>query len=128
MSKRVAIRTPKAPQPPANFSHAIVANGLVFCAGVSGRDPVSGEVVSDDIVQQIDQAMRNLSAILEASGSDMSKVVQTTCYIANADHFEPLTPAYAKYFPVDPPARATLVISDFGRKGLKFEIVAIATL
>ena len=128
MTKKVAIRTPNAPQPPANFSHAIVANGLVFCAGVSGRDPVTGEVVSPDINEQIDQAMKNLSAILVASGSDMSKVVQTTCYIADVDHFNALTPAYAKYFPIDPPARATLVISDFGRKGLKCEIVAIATL
>lgn len=128
MTKKRAIRTPNAPQPPANYSHAIVANGFVFCSGVSGRDPVSGDVVSDDISVQIDQAMKNLAAILEASGSDLSKVVQTTCYIANVDHFAALTPAYAKWFPVDPPSRATLVISDFGRKGLKFEIVAVAIL
>jgi len=127
VTKKVAIRTPSAPQPPANISHAIITNGLVFCSGVSGRDPVTGEVVSEDITLQIDQAMKNLHAILEAAGSDMSKVVQTSCYIADVNHFSALTPAYAKWFPVDPPTRATLVISDFGRKGLKFEIVAIAT-
>lgn len=127
MIKKVAITTPNAPKPPANISHAIITNGFVFCSGVSGRDPVTGEVVSDDINTQIDQAMKNLSAILEAAGSDLSKVVQTTCYIATVDHFAALTPAYSKWFPVDPPTRATLVISDFGRKGLKFEIVAIAT-
>jgi 2-iminobutanoate/2-iminopropanoate deaminase len=123
-----AIRTPNAPQPPANFSHAVVANGMVYCAGVSGRDPKTGQVVSADLADQVDRAMQNLSAILIAAGSSMDKVVHTTCYVLQADDIPALTPAYMKYFPADPPARASLVIQDFGIKGMKFEIVAVATL
>lgn len=125
---KTAIRTPNAPQPPANFSHAVVANGMVYCAGVSGRDPKTGQVVSDDLAEQVDQTMRNLAAILSAAGSSMDKVVQTTCYVLKAGDVPALTPAYAKFFPIDPPARAALVVADFGIKGMKFEIVAVATL
>jgi 2-iminobutanoate/2-iminopropanoate deaminase len=127
MSK-ISIISPGAPKPPANFSHAVVANGFVFCAGQGGRDPITEKCEGSTIEEQIERTMLNIQAILASAGSSMNNVVSTIVYLTDASHFRALTPAYAKWFPKDPPSRATLIVAAFGRTDMMIEIVATATV
>jgi 2-iminobutanoate/2-iminopropanoate deaminase len=125
MSKK-SIISPNAPAPPANFAHAVIANGFVFCAGQGSRDPVTLKVVGDTIEEQIERTMLNIQGILASSGSSMDKVVSTIVYLKDAAHFPALTPAWAKWFSSEPPVRATLIIAGFGLPDMMIEIVATA--
>ncbi len=125
MSKK-AITSTKAPKPPANFSHANIANGFVFCAGQGARHPETGKLVSDDIDEQIEQTLKNISGILEDCGSSTDKIVQTIVYLKHVEHWGALSKHWEKWFPVDPPVRAVLVVADFGTPGMLVEIVATA--
>jgi 2-iminobutanoate/2-iminopropanoate deaminase len=125
MSKK-AIVTTNAPKPPANFSHANIANGFVFCAVQGARHPETGKLVSDSIDEQIEQTLKNISGILEAAGSSMDKVVQTIVYLKHVEHWGALSKPWEKWFPENPPVRAVLVIADFGTPGMLIEIVATA--
>jgi 2-iminobutanoate/2-iminopropanoate deaminase len=123
---KISIISPNAPAPPANFSHAIVANGFVFCAGQGSRDPVTLKVVGETIEEQIERTLMNISAILSSAGSSMDNVVSTVVYLKDAAHFGALTPAWQKWFPTDPPTRATLIVVGFAIPEMMIEVVATA--
>lgn len=125
---KTAIVSTKAPKPPANFSHANIANGFVFCAGQGARHPETGKVVSDDIGEQIERTLMNISGILEDARSSMDNVVQTIVYLKHVEHWAALSAPWEKWFPKNPPVRAVLMISDFGTPGMLVEIVATAAL
>ncbi len=126
MMSKLAIVSPNAPKPPANFSHAIVTNGTIYVAGQGSRDPVTGEVVGTTMEEQIERTLMNIKGILETAGATMADVVSTMVYMKNAEDWDALTPVWSKWFPENPPVRATLVIKDFGRAGMLVEVVAIA--
>ena len=100
------ISTNRAPKPVGPFSQAIKANGLIFVAGQTARDPQSGEVISGDITVQTERVMQNLKAILEAAGSSLDRTLKTTVYLKDMDDFEAMGKVYSRYFPSHPPARA----------------------
>src|SRR6202521_5020399 len=77
-TKLRAISTDRAPKPVGPFSQAIKANGFVFVAGQTARDPRTGQVIEDDITRQTERVMENLKIILEAAGSSLDKTVKTT--------------------------------------------------
>ncbi len=118
--------SPNAPAPKANFSHAVIANGTIYLAGQGSRDPVTGEVVGTTAEAQIERTMKNIEGILQSAGSSMDKVVSTIVYIKDPADFPALTPAWAKWFPKDPPVRAVLIVSEFGLPGMLVEVVATA--
>ena len=118
--------SPNAPAPKANFSHAVIANGMIFLAGQGSRDPVSGEVVGTTAEAQIERTMKNIEGILQSAGSSMDNVVSTIVYIKDPADFPALTPAWTKWFPKDPPVRAVLIVSEFGLPGMLVEVVATA--
>ena len=124
MGKRI-VRTSKAPAPPASYSQAVSAAGLVFVSGQGPFDPGSGEIVGTTIQEQTAQCLRNVAAILEASGSSMAKVVSATFILSDPADFAGLNEEWVKWFAVDPPARqgAKLPIRP---KGMKVSIAAIA--
>lgn len=122
---RQAVSTEGAPPAIGPYSQAIIANGLVFCSGTAGIDPVTG-AIADGIEAQTEQALRNLAAILTAAGSSMSNLVKTTIFYANVEDFATLNEVYARHLPDPPPARsapANVVLPH----GLLVSIEAIAT-
>ena len=126
--KRTIVKTKKAAQPMQNlFSQAVKANGIVFVAGCASRDPETGKVVGTTIEEQIARTFDNVAAILEAAGSSLAKAVRVVCYLETRDHFPALNAAFARYFPSEPPARAVLIVPEFGLPGMMFEAIVTAT-
>jgi 2-iminobutanoate/2-iminopropanoate deaminase len=122
---RKIIKTSGAPASPPSYSQAVVAAGLVFVSGQGPFDPVSGEIVGATIQEQTAQCLRNVSAILAASGSSIDKVVSATFILAEEQDFAGLNEEWAKWFSKDPPARqgAKLPVRP---KGMKVSVAAIA--
>jgi 2-iminobutanoate/2-iminopropanoate deaminase len=115
---REIVRTDRAPAPPATYSQAVKAAGLVFVAGQGPFDPHTGEVLGRTIQEQTAQCLRNVSAILDAAGSSLGQVVSATFILAEESDFAGMNEEWAKWFPVDPPARqgAKLPIRPAGMK------------
>ncbi len=126
MSRNV-ITAKNAPAAAGAYSHAIVANGFVFCSGQVGFDPETGELVEGGIVAQTEQALKNIKAVLEAAGSSMKSVVKTTVFIRHVEHFAEMNRAYRQAFSDEPPARSTVPGVDLPVDAL-VEIEAIAVL
>jgi 2-iminobutanoate/2-iminopropanoate deaminase len=110
MSRRT-ISTDEAPAAVGPYSQAVGVGDFIFASGQIGLDPATGQVVGDDAVTQMRQALKNMAAVLRAAGSDLSHVVKTTLYLTNMDDFPNVNRAYAEFFPSDPPARATVEVS-----------------
>eukprot|EP01098_Paradermamoeba_levis_P003698 TRINITY_DN1655_c0_g4_i1.p1 TRINITY_DN1655_c0_g4~~TRINITY_DN1655_c0_g4_i1.p1 ORF type:complete len:149 (+),score=53.19 TRINITY_DN1655_c0_g4_i1:136-582(+) len=123
---KVVVSTPKAPAAIGPYSQAIKANGFVFVSGCIPLVPETNAFPSnDDIELQTTQALENLKNIVEASGSSLDKVVKTTILLIDINHFPKVNAIYAKYFPSDPPARATYAVAALP-KGAMIEIECIA--
>lgn len=119
------ITTDRGPQAIGPYSQAVRAAGLVFISGQIPLDPATGEMLSGDIALQTERVMENLRGILEAAGSRMDRVVKTTVYLADMADFAAMNAVYARYFPADPPARATVAVAALPR-GARVEIELIA--
>lgn len=102
---RIIIATDRAPTPPPLYSQAVLCAGLVFVSGTSPADPATGAIVVGDIGVQTAQCLRNISAILEAAGTSLAKAVSATVILAEEDDFAGMNAEWAKWFPIDPPAR-----------------------
>ena len=126
MDKEV-VRTEEAPAPfqGAPYSQAIRAGGLVFVSGQLALRPGSTDLVGDEIAAQTEQVFTNLSAILEAAGSSLHRVVKTTVYVTNLVDFQGMNEVYRRYVGELPPARATIEVSALP-SGALVEIDAIA--
>ena len=120
------ISTETAPAAIGPYSQAIVTNGLVFASGQIPVDPATGAPAGDTIDTQAEQSCKNVAAILAAAGSDMTKVVKTTCFLADMADFAKFNEIYAKYF-VCCPARSCVAAKALP-KGVLCEIEAIAEL
>ena len=121
-----AVATERAPAALGPYSQAIVANGFVFCSGTAGIDPASG-TAPEGIEAQTEQALRNLSAILDAAGSSLQDVVKTTIFYADVEDFPLLNEVYARHMPDPPPARSAPANIRLPR-GLLVSIEAIAVI
>ena len=108
------------------YSQAVQAGDLLFVAGQPGVDYRSGNI-SDDFETQARQAFENLATVLESGGSSMKNVVKTTVWLCNAADFDILNKLYAEYFPHNPPARSTPVVS-LPKPNLLISIEAIAII
>lgn len=123
MSRQI-IRTDEAPKA-ASYSQAVKSAGLVFVAGQGPFDPNTGEVCGETIQEQTRQCLRNVSAILNAAGTSLAKVVSATFILAEESDFAGMNEEWMKWFPAEPPARqgAKLPIRP---KGMKVSIAVIA--
>lgn len=121
------VQTDRAPKAIGPYSQAIQAGSLLFTAGQIAINPDTGSMVRGDVAQQTEQVLQNLKAVIEASGSNLSKVVKTTVYLTKPEDFGPMNEVYGRYFSVEPPARTTIFISSLP-KNLLVEIDAIAQL
>ena len=122
---REKIQTAAAPQAIGPYSQAICANDLVFASGQIPIDPATGQFVSGGIAEQTEQVLRNLAAVLEASGSGLERVVKTTVFLADMDEFAAMNEVYGRFFTNEPPARATVQAARLPRDA-RVEIDAIA--
>ena len=120
------ISTSRAPKPVGPFSQALQANGLIFVAGQTARDPESGQVVEGNITVQTERVMENLKAILEAAGSSLERTLKTTVYLKDMDDFDAMGRVYSRYFPSHPPARATVEVSRLHGGRVEIELIALA--
>jgi len=122
---RQIISTPNAAKPPATYSQAVKAAGLVFVSGTAPSDPATGQIVGDTIQAQTRQCLTNIAAILEAAGSSMDKIASATVIIADESEFAGMNEEWLRWFPSNPPARqgAKLPVKI---PGLKVSIAVIA--
>jgi 2-iminobutanoate/2-iminopropanoate deaminase len=122
---RDIVFTTRAAKPPAAYSQAVKAAGLVFVSGTAPHDPATGAIKGATIQEQTRQCLTNIAAILEEAGSSLDKIVSVTIVLADEDDFAGMNEEYLKWFAVDPPARqgAKLPVRI---PGLKVSIAAIA--
>lgn len=102
------ISSPEAPKSVGPYSQATRAGDFIFCAGQAGFDPKSGRIVDGGIGEQTRQVLRNLSAVLEAAGSGLDRVVKVTVFLHDWKYFAEMNETYAEFFPEQPPARSTV--------------------
>ena len=119
------IHTEQAPKAIGPYSQAIRTNGFVFASGQIPIDPNTGEFVAGGIAEQTEQAIKNLSRVLEAAGSDLSRVVKTTVFLVDMGEFAAMNEVYGRFFSEEPPARATVEAARLPRDA-RVEIEAIA--
>ncbi len=124
-TKRTVVSTELAPKAIGPYSQAIRVNELVFCAGQTPIDPALGKLIEGDVPAQTRRVLQNLSAILEAAGTSLSKVVKTTVFLTDMANFKAMNEVYAEFFPEHPPARSTIAVAGLPL-GAQVEIECIA--
>ena len=118
------VHTEQAPAAIGPYSQAIVTGSLVFTSGQIPIDPATGRIETASVEAQVRQAIENLSAILQAAGSDLTHVVKTTCYLKHISDFAAFNAVYETYFP-GKPARSCVEVAALP-KGALVEIEAVA--
>lgn len=124
-----AVQTDAAPKALGPYSQAIVAGGMVYCAGQIPLDPRTGNIVAGGVAEQTRQVLANLRAVLKAAGSDLDRAVKTTVFIKNMNDFAAMNEVYGQpeYFGPNPPARSTVEVARLPRDVLvEIELVALA--
>lgn len=122
---RQIVFTTKAAKPAPMYSQAVKAAGLVFVSGTSPADPETGQFKGTTVQEQTRQCLTNISAILEAAGSSMDKIVSVTVVLAEEDDFAGMNEEWMRWFPTNPPARQGAKLPA-RIPGLKVSIAAIA--
>ena len=123
MNKEI-ISTKKAPSAIGPYSQGMIVGDLVFTSGQIPLNPESGELVTE-ISKATVQVMENLSAVLEAAGSSLEKVIKTTIFLQDLNDFEKVNEIYGDYFKDNLPARSCVQVAKLP-KGATVEIEAIA--
>lgn len=117
---------PDAPNPPGPFSHASSVGEWVFTSGMGGLDPGNGQVVSDDVVAQAEQAITNTERILAAAGCTLQDVVKSVLYLTDMQDYARVNAVYEKRFAPHKPARTCVAVSALPvRERMKLDTVAI---
>jgi 2-iminobutanoate/2-iminopropanoate deaminase len=121
------IHTTGAPEPAGPYSQATVCNNLVFISGQLPIVPGTGEKLTGPIGEQTLQVLKNIGAITEAAGSDISKILKVTVYISDMELWSEVKKVYSAFFGTHKPARAIVPVKDL-HYGCKIEMEAIAAL
>jgi 2-iminobutanoate/2-iminopropanoate deaminase len=122
---REVVATHNAPQAIGPYSQAIRANGFIFVSGQIALNPVTQKIVEGGVVEQTEQVIANLEAILKAAGSGLDKIVRTTVFLKDMNEFAAMNDVYERFFPQRPPARSTIEAARLP-KDVRVEIDAIA--
>jgi 2-iminobutanoate/2-iminopropanoate deaminase len=121
------VSTNNAPGAIGPYSQAVKTGGLVFCSGQIPIDPATGEFVSENVAEQTEQVLKNLSEVLTAAGSGLDQVVKTTVFLADMNDFAEMNEVYGRFFSENKPARATVQAARLPRDA-RVEIECIAVL
>lgn len=125
--ERKVIHTDKAPGAVGPYSQAIRVGPFLYTAGQIGLDPETGKMVADDIEVQTDRVLKNLEAVLQAAGGELSDVVKTTVFLLDMGEFGAMNGVYAGFFTDSPPARSAVQVAALPIGG-RVEIEAVAYL
>ena len=128
MSKeRKTIDADGAPAAVGPYSHAVEANGRLFCSGQRPLDAESGEIVGATPAEQARRCLENLQTVCRAAGAELGDAVRCTVYMTDLSAFAEVNEVYAEFFPSEPPARAAVGVAALPR-GAQVEIDAIVSL
>lgn len=119
------ISTKQAPAAIGAYSQAIETNGTLYISGQVPLDPATGKVVEGGILEQTEQVMKNIGAILESAGYSYTDVVKSTCLLSDMDNFKAMNEVYRRYYAENPPARAAFAVKELPL-GVMVEIETIA--
>ena len=122
---RQIVFSSKAAPPPATYSQAVKAAGLIFVSGTAPTDPATNQITGTTIQEQTRQCLTNIVAILEEAGSSIDKIVSVTVVLADEDDFPGMNEEWLRWFPSNPPARQGAKLPA-KIPGLKVSIAAIA--
>lgn len=117
--------TDNAPAAIGPYSQAVVVDGFVFCSGQIPLDPATGAILDGDVTAQTDLVLKNLAAVLEASGASLSTVVKTSVFLKDMGDFAAMNEVYARHFGDHRPARAAVQAARLPRD-VSVEIECIA--
>ena len=118
------ISTDKAPAAIGPYSQGIIANGMLFASGQIPINPATGNIEGNDIMSQAELVMKNIGALLAEAGTDYTKVVKTTCFLADMGDFASFNEVYAKYF-TEKPARSCVAVKTLPKNVLcEVEVIA----
>ncbi len=118
------ISTPKAPQAIGPYSQAIAFENMIFTSGQIALLE-DGRFLEGTIEEQTKQVLQNLTAVLEAAGSSLSKVIKTTIFLTNMDDFQAVNGVYGTFFSEHKPARSTVAVKALPRNALvEIEVIA----
>ena len=120
------VSTDRAPKAIGPYSQAVISNGFVFVSGQVPIDPATGQIVAGGIAEQTARVFENIRNVLEAAGSSLEQAVKTTVYLKDMGEFAQMNEVYGRYFPANPPARATIEAARLPRD-VRIEIDCIAT-
>jgi 2-iminobutanoate/2-iminopropanoate deaminase len=121
------ISTDRAPAAIGPYSQAVVANGFAFLSGQIPIDPATNKLIEGDAAAQTARVLENLKGVLEACGSSIAQVVKTTVFLKDMGDFAAMNEIYGRYFPENPPARATVEAARLPRD-VRVEIECVATV
>ncbi|GAB4184828.1 MAG: RidA family protein [Geothermobacteraceae bacterium] len=125
MVKKEIVSTDQAPAAIGPYSQGVRFGNLYFFSGQIPLDPATGEVVDGGIERQTEQVMRNMGAALSAAGLEYGDVIKTTIYLSDMNQFAAVNEVYGRYFPENPPARATVEVARLPRDvGVEIEWIA----
>jgi 2-iminobutanoate/2-iminopropanoate deaminase len=111
------VQTNSAPQAIGPYSQAVKVNGMIYTSGQIALTP-DGVMLEDDVKVQTHQVMKNLTEVLKAAGSDLSKVVKTTIFLDTMDNFATVNEIYASYFGDHKPVRSTVAVQTLPKNAL----------
>ena len=123
------VRTQGAPQAIGPYSQAVKSAGLLFASGQVALDPASGSIVSGGIVEQTERVMKNIAAVLEASGTSFDRVIKSTVFLKDMGDFAKMNEIYGRYVSGNgkiAPARSTVEVSRLPKDALvEIEVIAL---
>ena len=118
------ISTDKAPAAIGPYSQGIILGNILFASGQIPINPATGEIEGKDIVEQAEQVMKNIGALLEAAGTDYTRVAKTSCFLADMGDFAAFNEVYARYF-TEKPARSCVAVKALPKNVLcEVEVIA----
>lgn len=123
--EKVIINTDKAPAPIGPYSQAVKVGNLLYVSGQIAINPATGEIITNNIVDETNQVMQNIKALLHAAGYDFEHVVKTSIFLSNMNLFNEVNGVYATYFVNNFPARETVAVAGLPRN-VNVEISVVA--
>jgi 2-iminobutanoate/2-iminopropanoate deaminase len=123
---REVIATDQAPKAIGPYSQAIRAQGLIFTSGQIPIDPATSQIIAGDVSAQTERVLKNLAAVLQASGSSLEKVLRSTVFLKNMGDFAAMNEVYGRYFKQEPPARSTVEVARLPKDVLvEIDVIAL---
>lgn len=122
---KTILNTTRAPTPIGPYNQAVLAGGFLFLSGQIALDPLTGELITNDIEAETHQVMQNIKAILDEAGLDFKHAVKTSIFLTDMSDFTRVNEVYGSYFTDQYPARETVQVAALP-KGVHVEITLTA--